>query len=108
MKKGARRYAALALSAMLAVSGMGNLQKAEAAGVRMVRDGDLQNVEVEAPEAWGATPNAEQLHYMKSGLAVFCHFGPNTYNNIEWGENYGTREPSDIFGLREGLMQKGS
>ncbi len=107
MKKGARRYAALALSAMLAVSGMGNLQKAEAAGVRMVRDGDLQNVEVEAPEAWGATPNAEQLHYMKSGLAVFCHFGPNTYNNIEWGENYGTREPSDIFGLREGFDAEG-
>ena len=36
MKKGARRYAALALSAMLAVSGMGNLQKAEAAGVKVV------------------------------------------------------------------------
>lgn len=35
MKK-ARRYAALALSAMLAVSGMGNLQKAEAAGVKVV------------------------------------------------------------------------
>lgn len=44
MKKGARRYAALALSAMLAVSGMGNLHKEEADGVRMVRDGDLQDI----------------------------------------------------------------
>ena len=46
-------------------------------------------------------------HYLQSGLAAFCHFGPNTYNNIEWGENYGTREPSDIFGLREGFDAEG-
>lgn len=44
---------------------------------------------------------------MKAGLAAFCHFGPNTYNNVEWGENYGTREPSDIFELREGFDAEG-
>lgn len=68
----------------------------------MVTDGDLEeDSNAEPPEDWGVTPNEEQLHYMKSGLSAFCHFGPNTYNNVEWGENYGTREPEDIFRLEQ-------
>lgn len=55
--------------------------------------------EAQAPEAWGALPSPNQYRYQKEELAAFCHFGPNTYNEIEWGENYGDRAPSDIFRL---------
>lgn len=50
---------------------------------------------------WGVTPNHAQLKYHKDGFAVFCHFGPNTFNNIEWGENYGDKSPNEIFKLTE-------
>lgn len=50
---------------------------------------------------WGVTPNDAQLKYHKDGFAVFCHFGPNTFNNIEWGENYGDKSPNEIFTLTE-------
>lgn len=49
--------------------------------------------------AWGALPNDSQLKYQKDGLAAFCHFGPNTFNGIEWGENYGDKAPNEIFKL---------
>lgn len=51
--------------------------------------------------AWGAVPNEAQLKYQKDGFAVFCHFGPNTFNGIEWGENYGTKTPNEIFTFAE-------
>lgn len=65
----------------------------------MVTEEDLSDIAVKEPESWGAVPNEEQLWYMKQGLAAFCHFGPNTFNNIEWGENYGQTDPSEIFKL---------
>lgn len=89
-----------ALSAVLAVSAFGipvNVQAADG----LVTDDALSQTAVEAPAAWGAVPNEEQLYYMKSGLSAFCHFGPNTFNNVEWGESYGTRTPDDIFKLTE-------
>lgn len=49
--------------------------------------------------SWGALPNDAQLKYQKDGFAVFCHFGPNTFNGIEWGQNYGTKTPNEIFTL---------
>lgn len=58
-----------------------------------------QPEDADAPKTWGATPNDEQLWYMKQGTAAFCHFGPNTFNNVEWGENYGTKTPKEIFKL---------
>ena len=58
-----------------------------------------QPEDTDAPKTWGATPNDEQLWYMKQGTAAFCHFGPNTFNNVEWGENYGTKTPKEIFKL---------
>lgn len=64
---------------------------------------DIKNTtqpeDTDAPKTWGATPNDEQLWYMKQGTAAFCHFGPNTFNNVEWGENYGTKTPKEIFKL---------
>lgn len=73
-----------ALSAVLAVSAFGipvNVQAADG----LVTDDALSQTAVEAPAAWGAVPHEEQLYYMKSGLSAFCHFGPNTFNNVEWG-----------------------
>lgn len=58
-----------------------------------------QPEDADAPKTWGATPNDEQLWYMKQGTAAFCHFGPNTFNNVEWGENYGIKTPKEIFKL---------
>lgn len=96
-----KQLLSLTMSAAVTVSAFSLPQtvRVEAAQGNMVTDDALSTADAEAPEDWGATPNAEQLHYMKAGLAAFCHFGPNTYNNVEWGESYGTREPSDIFKL---------
>ena len=41
-----------------------------------------------------------QFRYQKEELAAFCHFGPNTFNEIEWGEHYGNKAPSEIFTLK--------
>lgn len=62
---------------------------------------DLSDNGTAAPEAWGAVPSPNQYRYQKEELAAFCHFGPNTFNEVEWGESYGNREPDDIFKLED-------
>lgn len=101
-----KRYLSVAMSAMMAVSAIAVPQEAKAAD-SMQTDADLSDAPAEAPESWGALPNDEQLHYMKSELAAFCHFGPNTFNNVEWGESYGTRAPSEIFKLEQKFDAEG-
>ena len=54
-----------------------------------------------APEKDAVVPDANQYQYHKSGLSAFCHFGPNTFNEIEWGEHYGSKTPDEIFKLEE-------
>ena len=54
-----------------------------------------------APQKDAVVPDANQYQYHKKGLSAFCHFGPNTFNEIEWGENYGTKTPDQIFKLEE-------
>ncbi len=54
-----------------------------------------------APKKDDVVPNANQYEYQKQELAAFCHFGPNTFNEIEWGENYGNKTPDEIFKLEE-------
>ena len=54
-----------------------------------------------APEKDEVVPDANQYQYHKKGLSAFCHFGPNTFNEIEWGENYGSKTPDEIFKLEE-------
>lgn len=54
-----------------------------------------------APKKDDVVPNANQYEYQKQELAAFCHFGPNTFNEIEWGENYGDKTPDEIFKLEE-------
>lgn len=63
----------------------------EAAGVSQA---DLADNGTAAPEAWGALPDANQLQYQQEELAAFCHFGMNTFTNIEWGS--GKEKPSQF------------
>lgn len=55
-----------------------------------VGDGTLGTGAVEAPAKDDVLPNDCQYTYAKEELAAFCHFGPNTIANVEWGEHYGT------------------
>lgn len=55
-----------------------------------VGDAGLSSGAVAAPEKDDVVPNVAQYTYAKEELAAFCHFGPNTMANIEWGEHYGT------------------
>ncbi|MFQ8704618.1 MAG: alpha-L-fucosidase, partial [Thomasclavelia sp.] len=66
-----------------------------------IGDSDLSNTETPAPASWGVTPTNEQYRYQKEELAGFVHFGPNTFNEIEWGENYGDKTPDEIFKLEK-------
>ena len=54
----------------------------------------------EAPAKDKVVPDKNQFRYQKEELAAFCHFGPNTFNEIEWGEHYGDKKPSEIFTLK--------
>ena len=60
-----------------------------------------QSGTADAPEPDKVVPDANQFRYQKEELAAFCHFGPNTFNEIEWGEHYGNKKPSEIFKLKE-------
>ncbi len=61
----------------------------------------LSDTNTAAPKKDDVLPNANQYEYQKQELAAFCHFGPNTFNEIEWGENYGDKTPDEIFKLEE-------
>lgn len=64
-----------------------------------IEDSVLQKKKITSPEKWGAVPDKNQYQYQKEELAAFCHFGPNTFNEVEWGEHYGDKEPNEIFKL---------
>lgn len=49
---------------------------------------------VQPPAAYGPCPTAAQLAWQRMETNMFCHFGPNTFSGLEWGE--GT-EPEDLF-----------
>ena len=72
--------------------------KAEAAD-SYVTEADLADNQTQAPAPDEVVPDANQYEYQKQELAAFCHFGPNTFNEIEWGEHYGTQTPDQIFKL---------
>ena len=88
----------LALMCSLAVAGFS--AKANAADT-YVSVADLADNGTAAPEKDEVVPDANQYQYHKSGLSAFCHFGPNTFNEIEWGEHYGSKTPDEIFKLEE-------
>ena len=64
-----------------------------------IGDSELQDNSTAEPAADDVLPNENQYNYQKEELAAFCHFGPNTFNEIEWGEHYGDSTPNEIFTL---------
>lgn len=66
-----------------------------------IGDKDLADNSTEAPTQDEVLPNKNQYRYQKDELAAFCHFGPNTFNEEEWGEHYGTKTPDEIFKLEK-------
>ena len=96
-----RRSISLLLAAAMTVSCMAPAQRASAAETGFVTEAQLTAAVVEAPEKDKVHPDANQYEYQKQELAAFCHFGPNTFNEIEWGEHYGSRTPDEIFTLED-------
>lgn len=71
-----------------------------------VTDADCADNNTDAPAADKVVPDANQYKYQKDELAAFCHFGPNTFNELEWGFNQSTQKklyegmtPDEIFTL---------
>ena len=82
------------------LSGSG-IPRAQAADSGYIADSDLTATGTPAPEADAVVPDANQYWYQKAELSAFCHFGPNTFNEIEWGEHYGDKTPDEIFKLEK-------
>lgn len=52
------------------------------------------NRKVAPPLPYGATPTAAQLAWQQMEINMFCHFGPNTFSDKEWGDG---SEAADLF-----------
>ena len=46
------------------------------------------------PKPYGPVPTAAQVAWQRMEMNLFCHFGPNTFTGLEWGES---TEAEDIF-----------
>ena len=86
------RVALAATAAALAFALVGT-GVAFAADDGYVTDADLTGMAASAPAQNATRPNDGQLEYQRDSFAAFCHFGPNTFANIEWGESYGNGMP---------------
>lgn len=71
-----------------------------------VTDADCTDKDTAAPTPDDTVPDANQYKYQKDELAAFCHFGPNTFNELEWGFDQSTQKklyegttPDEIFTL---------
>ena len=104
MKKKSVTSLALLLAGAVSASailGDGILSEAAEDDGGWISDEDLEANSTEEPEPDEVLPNANQYKYQKDELAAFCHFGPNTFNEVEWGESYGDKTPDEIFKLEE-------
>lgn len=90
----------LAIVLMCSVAAAGFSAKVKATDVYVSVD-DLADNGTAAPAKDTVIPNANQYQYQKKELSAFCHFGPNTFNEIEWGEHYGNKTPDEIFKLED-------
>lgn len=48
--------------------------------------------EVPPPEPFGACPTPQQLEWQRMEMNMFCHFGPNTFTDKEWGDGTESEE----------------
>ena len=104
MKKKAlyKKWMSMLLAGVVTTTGFmgGTVTLRAAETTNWVGDENL-NGTAEAPTPDTVVPDANQFRYQKEELAAFCHFGPNTFNEIEWGEHYGNKAPSEIFKLEK-------
>ena len=103
MKKKAlyKKWMSMLLAGVVTTTGFmgGTVTLRAAETTNWVGDENLTNAE--APAKDKVVPDKNQFRYQKEELAAFCHFGPNTFNEIEWGEHYGDKKPSEIFTLKQ-------
>lgn len=100
-KKTARSLALLMAVAMTGTTFFGTGAPVAQAADEWIGDDQLEENSTLEPEADDVLPSENQYNYQKEELAAFCHFGPNTFNEIEWGENYGDKTPNEIFKLTQ-------
>lgn len=89
-----------------AFSGTGSMAQVSDEGVSWLSDMELSQGEGAPPQADTVLPDDNQYKYQKDELAAFCHFGPNTFNEVEWGEAYGDKSPNEIFRLKDSFDAK--
>ena len=100
-KKTVSMFMGLVLGVTTVFSSIGPAVVTVSAAESGVTDSSCTNTGTAEPEADDVVPDANQYKYQKDELAAFCHFGPNTFNEIEWGEHYGDKKPSEIFRLNQ-------
>ena len=98
-KKTVSMFMGLVLGVTTVFSSIGPAVVTVSAAESGVTDSSCTNTGTAEPASDEVVPDANQYKYQKDELAAFCHFGPNTFNEIEWGEHYGNKKPSEIFKL---------
>lgn len=105
-KKALSMLMGLALGVTTIFSSVGTMGVTVYAAENGVTDAECTDKDTAAPTPDDTVPDANQYKYQKDELAAFCHFGPNTFNELEWGFNQSTqkklyegRTPDEIFTL---------
>lgn len=105
-KKALSMLMGLALGVTTIFSSVGTTGVTVYAAENGVTDADCTDKDTAAPTPDDTVPDANQYKYQKDELAAFCHFGPNTFNELEWGFDqstqkklYAGRTPDQIFTL---------
>lgn len=98
-KKTLSAFLGLVLGASTILGSIGATPVSVSAGTDGITDSECTTTGTAEPASDEVVPDANQYKYQKDELAAFCHFGPNTFNEIEWGEHYGDKKPNEIFTL---------
>lgn len=98
-KKTLSAFLGLVLGASTILGSIGANPVPVSAGTDGITDSECTATGTAEPASDEVVPDANQYKYQKDELAAFCHFGPNTFNEIEWGEHYGDKKPNEIFTL---------
>lgn len=100
-KKTLSAFLGLVLGASTILGSVGANSVPVSAGTDGITDSECTTTGTAEPASDEVVPDANQYKYQKDELAAFCHFGPNTFNEIEWGEHYGNKAPNEIFTLKD-------
>ena len=100
-KKTLSAFLGLVLGASTILGSVGANPVPVSAGTDGITDSECTTTGTAEPASDEVVPDANQYKYQKDELAAFCHFGPNTFNEIEWGEHYGNKASNEIFTLKD-------